>query len=109
MPEFDDDKGVNAIMVNTPRVSELISALRIEFREVTFEQMLTGNSSYKNSVAYPVDGRKRFYSAYCKGKSFEFSVHKALVLPFYVRIINKLKCEVYRLDKNTDSKRLLLC
>ena len=109
MPEFDDDKGVNAIMVNTPRVSELISALRIEFREVTFEQMLTGNSSYKHSVAYPVDGRKRFYSAYCKGKSFEFSVHKALVLPFYVRIINKLKCEVYRLDKNTDSKRLLLC
>lgn len=54
LPEFDDDKGVSLVMVNTEKGKILYNILRLENRDTSYREALAGNSSIEKSVAAPV-------------------------------------------------------
>ena len=65
LPEFDDDKGISLIMVNTGKGQSKYDLLAVQNIETTYEQALSHNSSIEHSVAIP-KLRKYFWSTYSK-------------------------------------------
>lgn len=81
-PEFDDDKGVSLVFVNTNKGRKVYDMLQIDGFAISFETAISSNQSYSNSVAIP-NKRKMFFSElhtnkgvdkyilkYTKGKCF---------------------------------------
>lgn len=52
-PEFDDDKGVSLIFVNTQRGADIYDSVNVVNQEATYEQGLNGNPCIAYSVAIP--------------------------------------------------------
>lgn len=59
-PEFDDDKGVSLVFVNTSKASDVFTKLQLDNFAIPFETAISSNSSYSNSVAIP-NNRKMFF------------------------------------------------
>lgn len=53
LPEFDDDKGVSAVMVNTERGGSIFNALDVERHRVSYDYILKYNPVIKVSVKMP--------------------------------------------------------
>ena len=60
MPDFDDDKGVGLVMLNTLRGINTFKSLQTESREVTADAALANNPVYYHSVA-PHPKRAKFF------------------------------------------------
>jgi len=60
LPEFDDDKGVSLVMVNTEKGSKAYGLLDKEDRETTYADALVGNPSIEKS-ALPHKNRVLFF------------------------------------------------
>jgi hypothetical protein len=58
-PNFDDDKGVSAVMVNTPRGAVFYDGLQADSIETTYADIRTRNTSVEKSVPVP-KGRNIF-------------------------------------------------
>jgi len=52
-PEFDDDKGVSLVMVNTEKGKEIYEMLNKDDRKTEYSQAIIGNSNIENSVPLP--------------------------------------------------------
>lgn len=50
-PEFDDDKGIGLILINTDKGLEIFKQLKAEYIETTYEKGLRGNPCIEHSVA----------------------------------------------------------
>lgn len=50
-PEFDDDKGIGLILINTPKGKELFEQFDAEYIETTYNSALRGNPCIEHSVA----------------------------------------------------------
>lgn len=95
-PEFDDDKGIGLILVNSHNAYAIYSAINAENIEVAYEQGLKGNKCLEHSVEknqwchhfwlyYDVDGLKSIKKVLMK-----MSPNLA------VRVIRKLKNKIRR-------------
>ncbi len=60
MPELDDDRGVSAIAVNTPKGETLLSEIIAELHETSCRDFMKGNPALYNSCAVP-RGRTAFF------------------------------------------------
>ena len=66
-PDFDDDKGISNIFVNTEKGFEIFEKIRdkLEFMEINLEQAICKNRHYRYSVILPLD-RDKFWNIYRK-------------------------------------------
>lgn len=62
-PEFDDDKGLSLILVNTRKGSELISKLSLNLLPTTYDQGYYGNHSLELNPEVPIN-REIFWADY---------------------------------------------
>jgi hypothetical protein len=58
LPDFDDDKGVSLVMINTDKGKQMYEQLNAESIRTTYTDALKGNSSIEKSVNIP---QKREY------------------------------------------------
>jgi len=66
LPEFDDDKGVSLVMINTEKGKEIYSMLNRDDRETKYSQAVPGNPYIENSVMLPAK-RSIFFKEWHNG------------------------------------------
>ena len=52
MPDFDDDKGVNAVILNTVKGRDLYKTIQVDDREVSIENVIKYNPAYTQSAKF---------------------------------------------------------
>jgi len=101
LPEFDDDKGVSMVMVNTEKGKQIYELLSKDDIETTYKDALAGNYAIEKSP-FPHSRRKKFFKEwnhkpiiYLSNKLATFplrtfSMAMCFVLPRKLRILRKL-------------------
>lgn len=89
-PSFDDDKGCGAIFLNTEKGANAYPLELTEYKEKTFDEVITYNSAYYQS-SKPYPKREEFFKELDDHKElsrFIFKMHKQ---PISKRIKNRIK------------------
>ena len=90
MPDFDDDKGVGLVLVNTEKGKSAFERLDMEVRPSTLEDARRFNGGFKEEMkVHPK--RERFFRDLSEGKSVTEAVERALHVPLYRRVWRKVK------------------
>lgn len=88
MPDFDDDKGVGLVLVNTDKGKALLDTLDMEIRRSTVEVAKAWNGGFKEQVArHP--NRKKFFHSYNRQTGIISNISQALKVSLPERCINK--------------------
>lgn len=97
MLELDDDRGVSAIIVNTPKGQNALHSTDAELYTAPYEDICKKNPSLLNSCKIP-ECRKTFFSSKQK-KGFHDRVLHALYVPFYKQIKGKVYIFLSKIKK----------
>lgn len=97
-PEYDDDKGVSLVLVNTARGEELLSRLHLDTMEMAYEQAYRYNGGF-NEHTKPHPKRSLFFSLLSEGKSVTEAVRKCLHVSMVRRAVRKAKRAVKKCIK----------
>ena len=89
-PEFDDDKGVSAVFVNTDKAQTVFSQINAVVVEKLFADFIKYNPSLVKSPVKTYSYGK-FWKLYTQTGELRASIAKAREIPFCVRLINKIK------------------
>ena len=89
---FDDDRGCNALFINTNLGNDLIESLYNEFlyKQKTLEQAILKNKSY-NTSPYLHPHRKKFFKRLDNADNISSLIMALRRVSFISRIINKIK------------------
>lgn len=90
-PEFDDDKGISLIMVNSPKGMASLKTLSCELVPVGFNESVKSNSAYNHSVSKPVN-REYFFHRIRKGNN----VQDALAACESVNVLSRIRRIIFR-------------
>ncbi len=97
-PDFDDDKGVGLVLVNTPKGNDCFSRLDMDILPSTLEDAHQYNGGFnEHTKAHP--NRDKFFSLLQNGKTVEQAVNVCLHVPLYKRAIAKFRRGVRKLIK----------
>lgn len=96
-PEIDDDRGISAVMVNTPRGASWLGGLSLEQSSMSYDDVCRYNSALVRSVACPPQ-RVKFFERYGK-ESFFALVSDLCCISLARRVINKVKSILRRIYK----------
>lgn len=90
-PEFDDDKGVSAIFIQTSKGKNIIDNIssNIEIIESNFKKATSKNPSYLHPVSVPLK-YSYFWKILLKTDSLIVSVEKSIRMNIYERILDKI-------------------
>lgn len=88
-PEIDDDRGISAVMVNTPRGASWLDSLSLEQHSMLYDDVCHYNSALVRSVACPPQ-RIKFFERYGK-ESFFALVNDLCRISLARRVVNKVK------------------
>ena len=89
-PDFNDDKGVSAVLANTQQGNDLLKKVKPDFIPVQYQEVLQGNSSLEVS-AVPHPKRNQFFKDFIRHKkSVSILVNNYLKPNITQRIKNKL-------------------
>lgn len=88
-PDFDDDKGVGAVLVYSLKGEKILHALGLDIIPMSYSQVTDSNSSIYSSVAL-THRRKRFWKFYLKGNDIAYSIMRALK----VTLRDKIECRL---------------
>ena len=97
--DFDDDRGVGLVLVNTAKGKEYLNVLGMIVRESTLEKAHLCNGGF-NEHTKPHAKRKLFFSLMNNGVSISQAVDRCLKVPFNVRLYSKIKHVAKKLLKN---------
>lgn len=92
-PDFDDDRGVSALIINT-EIGEKIIPNSFIFREVNLNEIISYNSSYYRSVTKTVK-RDQFFSL--REVPFKQVIDDLTYVSLYKRIVSVLFCFLYEI------------
>ena len=89
-PDFDDDKGVSLVIVNTKKGNRIIDAIlpKLEFAKTDLAYAISKNPCVRTSVRYNSKRNKMF--KLINNKSIEESTVKAMKITLVDKIINKI-------------------
>lgn len=90
MPEFDDDKGIGLVLLNTEKGENIFSVLDMEIRQSSLDDARYFNGGFKENIAQP-SKRTFFFAELNKGNSVENAVNKALQMSFFVKLKRNVK------------------
>ena len=96
-PEIDDDRGVSAVMVNTPRGASWLGSLSLEQCSMSYNDVCRYNPALVRSVACPPQ-RIKFFERYGK-ESFFVLVSDLCRISLARRVINKVKAILSRVKR----------
>ena len=83
MPQLDDDRGISAVLVGTPKGRVALEATAVELHPVPYEDVRGKNSALTNSCVVPI-GRSVFWIA--DGKSFHQKIKDICRVSFAQRV-----------------------
>lgn len=88
-PEFDDDKGVGLVLLNTVQGENIFSKLNMDIRYSSLEDAKPLNGGFKEHIT---QHKKRafFFKELNKGVKFEYAVNKALKVSIMEKCRNKI-------------------
>lgn len=96
MPDYDDDRGISLVLINTERGKESYGKLNADSRIVSAEDALACNPSFQNCVK-PHRNRKKFFHKYASPDVDIVSLMSKLSRkPFYRKVIGRVKHIVKR-------------
>lgn len=97
-PEFDDDKGVGLVLVNTPKGEEYFSRLSMDILPSTLEVARHYNGGFnEHTKAHPK--REEFFKLIGNGRSIKDAVEICLRMPFKQRAICTVKKTIMKSAK----------
>lgn len=97
-PEFDDDKGVGLVLLNTKKGEDYFSRLSMDMMPSNLEQAHYYNGGFnEHTKAHPK--RDQFFFLIENGKSIEAAVGICLRLPFKQRVVRVAKSMVKKVIK----------
>ena len=85
-PEFDDERGVGLMMVNSEKGKQAIQSLPLKLLEVTFEDAIASNLSYITSALEPPRRKLLFQKNIKSKKNIELLAEFIFRAPLHVRI-----------------------
>ena len=98
MPDFDDDKGVGLVLVNTDKGKAMLECLDMEIRPSTVEDARRFNNGFKEELkAHPK--REEFFRNLSEGKSVAEAVERALHVSVLKKVLRKIKQKTSKLWK----------
>lgn len=100
MPDFDDDRGVGLVLVNSPKGEKLYKALSscMESRETGIEDALRCNAGFKATIAIP-PRRADFFREIAKGTPMAAATERILHVSLVRRGMRKAKRIVKKVIK----------
>ena len=93
--DFDDDKGVGAILVYNKKAVSILNKLNIELISMSYSEVIESNPSVYKSVIL-TKRRRLFYKKYHKTKNLKYSVLRAQKVTFWDRIQGRIKMIIER-------------
>ena len=97
-PDFDDDKGVGLVLINTQKGNDYFSRLDMDTLPSTLDVVHRCNGAFSRSAkAHPK--RAKFFALLQQGKTVEQAVNVCLHIPLYKRCISKAKRGVKKIIK----------
>ncbi len=103
-PTFDDDKGCGAIFLNTEKGANAYPLELTEYKEKTFDEVITYNSAYYKS-SKPHQNRKKFFDRIDKTNDISAYIYKMQKLSICTRIQNRIKIYAKALLRRTGIKK----
>ena len=89
MPDFDDDKGVGLVLVNTGKGKAVFEGLDMETRTSNLADAGHGNGGFKEKVKmHPKRGA--FFKDLSRGKTVSDAVDHALHVPICMRLLRRI-------------------
>lgn len=88
LPDFDDDKGVSLVMINSANGLKVFQGLALEFVETSLEDALKGNPFINVSAQIPA-GRSEFFTQIDNNPLLGL-VEKLTSIPLLTRVRNKI-------------------
>ena len=90
-PDFDDDKGVGLVLVNTTKGKEIFEQLQMDVLDFSSQREKIHNGGF-NEIVPMHPKRSFFFKMLDEGRSVEDAVKRSLYISFYTRCIMKIKC-----------------
>lgn len=90
MPDFDDDKGVGLVLVNTTSGHHFFDKLSMEKRLSSLADVQPLNGGFKEYTR-PHPKRVQFFQRLAKGESVKNIVEDLLHVPLWRRILRAIK------------------
>ena len=95
MPDFDDDKGVGMILINSEKGQNMIDDLDLDIRETSLPDAMRLNGGFREHIEIPYK-RKLFFVKYDK-IGVSSAVETALHISIADKIIRKMKRKLQEL------------
>lgn len=89
MPDFDDDKGVSLVLVNTDKGRNVLALCDLEIRKSTLDDARRFNGGFKETVIIPPK-RDAFFYHYNSGYAISPWIDKELRIPMKMRMVDKM-------------------
>lgn len=103
MPDFDDDKGVGLVLVNTDKGKAVFDVLDMDVRSTTVEAAKVANGGFNEEVkAHPK--RNLFFFGYQNAINIIENIHQVLKISLFKKCINKTKKLSRKIIKKTFGK-----
>lgn len=103
MPDFDDDKGIGLVLVNTNRGKVIFDSLDMDVRKTTIENARISNGGFNDNTAkHP--NRKIFFSMYQDSNNFISNINKTLKMSLFKRVITKIKRLIHKIIRKLIKK-----
>lgn len=99
MPNFNDDKGVSLVIVNTQRGKELFDCLNMDKKCSSLSDAKPMNGGFKEYISENPK-RKMFFEYLSNGDSVEVAVDKFLYVPAYKVMLTRLKNKIIKAIKS---------
>lgn len=99
-PEFDDDKGVSLVLINSKKGQIIFDKIRnnIENTKTDLDYAISNNPCIIKPVKYN-DNREKFFGN-LKNNNLELIINKYTKVTTYQKIKNKIKYELDKINKN---------
>lgn len=106
MPEFDDDKGVALVLLNSEKGKSIFSKLDMDIRISSLKDAQKFNGGFKEEIKQHKK-RVQFFKKVNGNFSIEKTIIEVLKVPFSMRIINKISYIIKRVGVNSIYKKLI--
>jgi hypothetical protein len=90
-PDFNDDKGINVVFVNTPKGADLLKKLDATFMETDYRKAINANAMVEQSVKAHLKRKLFFHLFDKKEKTVSQLVEKLLHKSFMDKVKGKIK------------------
>lgn len=103
MPDFDDNKGIGLVLVNTNKGKVIFDSLDMDVRKTTIKNARISNGGFNDNTAeHP--NRKIFFSMYQNSIDLISNINNTLKISLFKRVITKVKRLIHKIIRKLIKK-----